>query len=452
MRTIYRSYLYAILFFAFVSLQCNNKKSGQQEERRTGLILLDPAKYQNLTKAELPFGAGDNLPSFLDYTADLPKVKNQGAQQSCVAWATAYALKFFEEKKENNSTIEFSPSFIYNQINHGKDEGSNFMEALNKLSQVGAAPMEDMPYNPNDYLSPPSAAAIEKAKPYGIDSWRRINTADMKEVKVHLNSGYPVIIGADIDEDFRTGKNPSGEYIYKKRGAKFAGIHAMLVVGFDDRMNAFKVMNSWGENWGNNGFCWIDYQFFQEIVREGYIAFDKQTKTTPDTRPDNRPDNTINNNVVVDNTKPVYDPTAFKKAGFENIRVLHNQSNATYGNGMKITGIVDIPKGTGTTFQFSVHFYYSGTTTQIGSLQSPQFADANGYAATGTILYSIPENGLNNWAFEVFMPYSAFNVQSGSIVNGQYQQARTSMYAIPTLFIDNFGYSKGEAINFYVDK
>ena len=90
--------------------------------------------------------------------------------------------------------------------------------------------------------------------------------------------------------------------------------------------------------------------------------------------------------------------------------------------------------------------------SQVGSLQSPQFADVNGYAATGTILYSIPEEGLNNWAFEIFMPYTAFNVNAGSYINGQYQYTRTYIYAIPTLFIDNFGYAKGEPINFYVDK
>jgi len=88
----------------------------------------------------------------------------------------------------------------------------------------------------------------------------------------------------------------------------------------------------------------------------------------------------------------------------------------------------------------------------VGSLQSPQFADVNGFAATGTILYEIPEDGLNNWAFEVFMPYSAFDIKSGTTVNGRYLQAKTNMYALPTLFIDNFGYAKGEPINFYIAK
>jgi hypothetical protein len=132
---------------------------------------------------------------------------------------------------------------------------------------------------------------------------------------------------------------------------------------------------------------------------------------------------------------------------------MHNQTDPTWGNGMKITGVANIPQGLGRTFQISVHFYFSNSVLQVGSLQSPTFADLNGYAATGTILYSIPEDGLNNWPFEVFMPYSAFNVQVGSYgANNVYQYKRTYMYAIPTLFIDNFGYAKGKQIDFYVDR
>jgi hypothetical protein len=50
------------------------------------------------------------------------------------------------------------------------------------------------------------------------------------------------------------------------------------------------------------------------------------------------------------------------------------------------------------------------------------------------------------------MPYSAFNIESGSTVGGVYRRKRTYMYAVPTLFIDNFGYAKGDRIEFYVEK
>jgi len=33
----------------------------------------------------------------------------------------------------------------------------------------------------------------------------------------------------------------------------------MILVGYSDDRGAFKVMNSWGTQWGNGGFGWISY-------------------------------------------------------------------------------------------------------------------------------------------------------------------------------------------------
>jgi hypothetical protein len=48
------------------------------------------------------------------------------------------------------------------------------------------------------------------------------------------------------------------------------GGHAMCVIGYDDRKQAFQLMNSWGTDWGNNGVAWVRYADFKEFVREAY--------------------------------------------------------------------------------------------------------------------------------------------------------------------------------------
>lgn len=445
MRPIYRNYLYAIFLFAIVSLQCNTKK---EDDRRTGLILESDKEYLAIDYADLT-GASD-LPPAVDLSPDMPEVGHQGNQMSCVAWVTAYALKSFEEKDERKITLNFSPSFVYNQINNGEDKGSQFEDALRVLTNQGAALMNDMPYDPDNYRKQPTEEIRLRAKPFRIRQWLRVNTAERSEIKLHIKNRIPVIIGAPVDEGFRNAiKNGTGEYFWNTKSGNSLGDHAMLVVGYDDVKKAFKIMNSWGKTWGNDGYCWMDYDFFEKIVKRGYIARDYI-----ETNPDKPIDNTVTDNTPIDNTHVVdNNPTKIKTIKFDNIQVLHSQNHPTYGNCMKITGIADIPKGTGKTFQISTHFYLSNSTIQVGSLQSPQFADVNGYAATGTILYSIPEDGLNNWPFEIYMPYTAFNLTTGSYdANGKYQYTRTYLYAIPTLFIDNFSYAKGEAINFYVDK
>ena len=57
----------------------------------------------------------------------------------------------------------------------------------------------------------------------------------------------------------------------------------MLVVGYSNENNAFKVVNSWGAGWGDEGFVWIDYKAFENVLKTtepfrvitgAYVAFD----------------------------------------------------------------------------------------------------------------------------------------------------------------------------------
>ena len=56
-----------------------------------------------------------------------------------------------------------------------------------------------------------------------------------------------------------------------RRQIGFGG-HAQCVVGYDDKKygGAFLIMNSWGPEWGTNGFAWVRYRDFRYFVREAY--------------------------------------------------------------------------------------------------------------------------------------------------------------------------------------
>ena len=60
----------------------------------------------------------------------------------------------------------------------------------------------------------------------------------------------------------------------EKFSPSFAG-HALCVVGYDDSKfgGAFEVMNSWGSEWGNDGFMWIRYETFAEFVPYAFELF-----------------------------------------------------------------------------------------------------------------------------------------------------------------------------------
>jgi len=405
----------------------------------TGLKFATPEQLRGIPLASTPY-SGSGLPKVVDLSANLPTPGHQGSQRSCTAWAVGYALKAYQEFIETSTRIYFSPSFIYNQINNGRDGGSRVMDALNLISEQGSCTWDDMPYNQNDFRTQPSHSAITKAKKYKIDYWRQVNVRDRKEIKAQINAGYPVVIGAVIDEGFEKLRQYNAESMWKQNIGATKGGHAMLIVGYDDYKNAFRIINSWGTDWGDKGYAWIDYIYFPQVVREGYVAKDAKNGFSPEVR-NVRPN--------IKHVKPVT-PTADLPIKFHNTNVIHNESDATYGSGMRINGVLNIPAGKGNTYMVVTHFYLSNSVIPVGSTTSPMYADINGNAATGTQAYTIG-NGVNsNWS--VFIPYNAFNVNSGYYWGNQYFQQTTYLYAIPTLFIDGFGVAKGEAINFYVNR
>jgi hypothetical protein len=41
--------------------------------------------------------------------------------------------------------------------------------------------------------------------------------------------------------------------------------HQIMIVGYDDTIEAFKVMNSWDVGWGQGGMAWVSYKLFQNV-------------------------------------------------------------------------------------------------------------------------------------------------------------------------------------------
>ena len=45
----------------------------------------------------------------------------------------------------------------------------------------------------------------------------------------------------------------------------------MILVGYSDRRQAFKVMNSWGTEWGDGGFAWISYRAISKLSYQFFV-------------------------------------------------------------------------------------------------------------------------------------------------------------------------------------
>ncbi len=48
--------------------------------------------------------------------------------------------------------------------------------------------------------------------------------------------------------------------------------HAILIVGWDDSKQAFLVKNSWGTDWGMDGYCWVKYDHYNIGKRAAVVV------------------------------------------------------------------------------------------------------------------------------------------------------------------------------------
>lgn len=271
-----------------------------------GMVLSRPDPDREL-EGPLP-GAGLPLASSVDVSAGSPPVGNQGMQNSCVGWATGYYFKTWQEKQEHPSwdvaeqEYQYSPSFIYNQINGGADSGSSIYDAMVLLEGTGDVDILEFPYSDQDYTSQPTSSQTQAAGQYRIESdwgyffarssWAVTNPYsppnDISGVKTWLNSGKPLVMGIPIFSDFpHYNGNPPADYYESADmygSGDLLGGHAVFITGYDDDANpagstpdtrgGFRLRNSWGTGWNDNGEVWISYKFVKQWVPEAWYMDD----------------------------------------------------------------------------------------------------------------------------------------------------------------------------------
>ncbi|MCX6352028.1 MAG: hypothetical protein NTX03_09220 [Bacteroidetes bacterium] len=225
--------------------------------------------------------SGGKLPSSFDFSADMPPIGNQGNQGSCVGWAIGYALKSYQEMKENkyskydNSNL-MSAAYIYNQAKISSDcnSGMYLPRALDLLVNEGVCSLNDFGYDQTDCSKQPSSNNKKSAKVNRVKNFGAVKK-NMSDIKTYISTGIPVVFGATIDQDFNDAKTiGSGDFIWKSNTSKKLGGHALIIVGYDDNLNAVKVQNSWGTIWGNKGYACIDYSWLLSQAYEFYVTED----------------------------------------------------------------------------------------------------------------------------------------------------------------------------------
>lgn len=206
------------------------------------------------------------LPNAVDLRAMFPPAKDQGRIGACTAYAIIAALEY-HAAKSGHATLDLSEFFVYYEARaiSGKKElgeGSNYANAIDALKKFGICRQESWPNAPSEVDVKPTQEAYEEASQHRLTIAKRVER-DLNSIRGALAEGFPVLIAVKTSIHIREKASLHDGYIpFPKPDEVHQGSgHAMLIVGYDAAQRIFIVRNSWGEDWGDGGYCYMDEKY-----------------------------------------------------------------------------------------------------------------------------------------------------------------------------------------------
>jgi C1A family cysteine protease len=197
-------------------------------------------------------------------------VESQGPLGSCSSNALTNAYELMTNYSFPEHFTHLSRLFIYYNTrfkfgNTEEDEGMYLRDGLKAIAKFGVCSESLWPYVPAQFNVKPTEDCYEDAKKRKIVKYQKLISIYL--ITQVLNNNIPIVFGMQIYESFMELNKRIFTVNFPSRKEKSLGGHAMCMVGYDLEKNLFLAKNSFGASWGDEGYCWIPFDY---IEQEGY--------------------------------------------------------------------------------------------------------------------------------------------------------------------------------------
>lgn len=86
-----------------------------------------------------------------------------------------------------------------------------------------------------------------------------------------LSDNQPVVFGVTIYPGFMWLNTVNDIVGMPAQNEIDIGAHAMCAIGYDLSKKLFLVKNSFGTDWGNQGYCWIPFEYIEQYQSEMWV-------------------------------------------------------------------------------------------------------------------------------------------------------------------------------------